>query len=222
MSPQGRADGSHAIGMPGTSPAGIYLSSIMSDDIHIAITRRVRSGHLADFERLLGDFSSRSLAEPGARGMHFIYPPPESSSGEYGILHSFANEAERDAFYRSLLYQQWLKDIAPLTEGEAIHRKLTGLEAWFRNSGEASPPRWKMAVLTWVAVWPVSMIVPAALLPFVSPFLHPILTSGTIAAGIVSVLTWLAMPLLVKMAHPWLQTRTPSPVHKSEIQSHES
>ena len=130
MSPQGRADGPHAIGMPGTSPAGIYLSSIKSDDNHIAITRRVRSGQLADYERLLGDFSSRSLAEPGARGMHFIYPPPESSSGEYGILHSFANEAERDAFYRSLLYQQWLKDIAPSTE----------LRKWFRHD----PIKWKL------------------------------------------------------------------------------
>jgi antibiotic biosynthesis monooxygenase (ABM) superfamily enzyme len=183
----------------------------MSDDIHIAITRRVRSGHLAEFERLLADFSRRSLAEPGARGMHFLHPPPGSSSAEYGILHSFASVAERDAFYQSRLYRQWLKDIAPLTEGEAIHRELSGLEAWFRNSEGPHPPRWKMAVLTWVAVWPVSMIVPAVLLPSVSPFLHPILAAGTIAAGIVSVLTWGAMPLLVKMAHPWLQTPNREP-----------
>ncbi len=140
----------------------------MSDDIHIAITRRVRSGYLADFERLLTDFSSRSLAEPGARGMHFLHPPPGSSSAEYGILHSFASEAERDAFYRSPLYRQWLKDIAPLTEGEAIHRELSGLEAWFRHPGESIPPRWKMALLTWVAVWPV---------------IHLIVTQGSLAFG---------------------------------------
>ncbi len=189
----------------------------MSEDIHIAITRRVRSGHLAAFERLLADFSSRSLAEPGARGMHFLHPPPGSDSAEYGILHSFSSEAERDAFYRSPLYRQWLKDIAPLTEGKAIHRELSGLEAWFRHPGEPIPPRWKMAVLTWLAVWPVSMIVPAAVLPIVSPFLHPILASGTIAAGIVSVLTWMAMPLLVKMAHPWLQTHDLDPESKNQI-----
>lgn len=186
----------------------------MSDDIHIAVTRRVRSGHLADFERLLVDFSSRSLAEPGARGMHFLRPAPGSSSAEYGILHSFSSEAERDAFYRSPLYQQWLKDIAPLTEGEAFHRELSGLEAWFRHPGEAIPPRWKMALLTWAAVWPVSMLVPAAMLPFVSPFLHPILAAGVIAAGIVIVLTWVAMPLLVKISHPWLRTHNPNPKSK--------
>ncbi|HMN97254.1 MAG TPA: antibiotic biosynthesis monooxygenase [Phycisphaerales bacterium] len=191
----------------------------MGDEIHIAITRRVRRGHLAEFERRLADFASRALAEPGARGMHLLHPPPGSGSAEYGILHSFAGAAERDAFHRSPLYQQWLEDIAPLTEGEAVHRELTGLEAWFRRPGELPPPRWKMAVLTWVAVWPVSMIVPLAILPFASPFLHPILAAGVIAAGIVIVLTWVAMPLLAKLAHPWLRAPALSQKHEPENQT---
>jgi len=63
----------------------------MDKPIHIAITRRVRKPHVAEFERAPTDFARRSLAEPGARGVHCLYPPPGSGSTEYGIMRSFAN-----------------------------------------------------------------------------------------------------------------------------------
>jgi uncharacterized protein len=66
------------------------------------------------------------------------------------------------------------------------------------------PPRWKMAVLTWIAVWAVSMLVPTILVPLLGPDSPKVLSAGLISAGIVVILTWVAMPLLVKVAHPWL------------------
>ncbi len=61
-----------------------------------------------------------------------------------------------------------------------------------------------MALLTWVAVWPVSILVPAALNPLLGPKFNFYIGAGIIAAGIVVVLTWVAMPLLIKVAHEWL------------------
>ncbi len=181
----------------------------MDHTIHIAITRQVYPEHVAEFERRLADFASRSLAESGARGVHCLYPPPGSGSTEYGILRSFGSEAERDAFYRSSLYQDWLREITPLTEGAPVYRQLSGLEAWFRSSQGGLPPRWKMALLTWAAVWPVSMLVPALLLPLFGHQLPKVLVSGMISACIVVVLTWVAMPLLVKIAYRWLHPPKP-------------
>ena len=136
--------------------------------------------------------------------MHCLHPPPGSDSTEYGIMRSFANTADRDAFYQTPLYQEWLARIEPMVEGEATYRQLDGLEAWFRNPHGPMPPRWKMALLTWIAVWPVSMLVPAILVPLLGPNFPQVLTAGLIAAGIVVILTWVAMPVLVKAAHPWL------------------
>ena len=79
----------------------------MGDPIHIAITRRVRKERVADFERALADFASRSLAEPGTRGVHCLHPPPGSDSREYGIMRSFASAEDRQAFYE-ILYLQGL------------------------------------------------------------------------------------------------------------------
>lgn len=176
----------------------------MGGSIHIAITRRVRKSHVAEFERALGEFASRSLAEPGARGVHCLHPPAGSDSMEYGILRTFASAADRDAFYNTALYREWLTRIEPMVEGEATCRQLDGLEAWFRDPHGHMPARWKMALLTWVAVWPVSMLVPAILMPLLGPNFPRVLTAGAIAAGIVVILTWVAMPLLVKITHPWL------------------
>jgi antibiotic biosynthesis monooxygenase (ABM) superfamily enzyme len=183
----------------------------MDDTIHIAILRRVRKEHAAAFERALADFVSRSLAEPGARGVHCIYPPPGSGSLEYGILRSFARAADRDAFYKTALYKEWLATIEPMVEGEPTYRRLEGLEAWFRAPHDRLPPRWKMALLTWIAVWPVSMLVAAIVLPLLGPTFPRILASGVVAGGIVAVLTWGAMPLLVKLARPWLHPESSTP-----------
>ena len=181
----------------------------MSETLHIAIVRRVRETHVEPFERALAEFASRSLAEPGARGVHCIYPPPGSSSLDYGILRSFASAADRDAFYKTALYKEWLARIEPMVEGEPAYKRLEGLEAWFRDARAPLPPRWKMALLTWIAVWPVSMLVPAILLPLLGPILPRVLASGVVAGGIVAVLTWGAMPLLVKLAHAWLHPEKP-------------
>jgi quinol monooxygenase YgiN len=83
----------------------------MGRPIHIAMTRRVRKTHIAQFEHALADFASRFLAEPGARGVHCLHPPPGSSSTEYGIMRSFASAADRDALYQMPLYQEWLDRI---------------------------------------------------------------------------------------------------------------
>jgi antibiotic biosynthesis monooxygenase (ABM) superfamily enzyme len=176
----------------------------MSGPIHVAITRCVRKSHVAEFERALADFASRSLTEPGARGVHCLHPPPGSDSTEYGILRSFASTADRDAFYRTPVYQEWLARIEPMVEGEPTYRRLDGLEAWFRDPHGSMPPRWKMALLTWIAVWPVSMLVPAIFRPLLGPDFPDPLAAGLVAAGIVLILTWVAMPVLVRLAHSWL------------------
>jgi antibiotic biosynthesis monooxygenase (ABM) superfamily enzyme len=68
------------------------------------------------------------------------------------------------------------------------------------------PPRWKMAIVTVVGVWPVSLLVPWLLNPLVSGLPAP-LQVLSMAVGIVILLTWAVMPLLVRMLSPWLQPR---------------
>jgi hypothetical protein len=181
----------------------------VNQPVHIAISRRIKPGCEAEFQRALKEFFQTSFAHLGVHGAGMLVPPPGSSSPEYGILRTFANARERDDFYASPMFKAWEEKIKPLTEGEPVYRQLNGLEAWFR-SPQNPPPRWKMAVLTWVAVWPVSMAVPAVLYPLMGQSVPNVLFAGAVAGGIVLALTWVAMPMLVALAKGWLSPQTKS------------
>lgn len=182
----------------------------MSGQVHVAVVRRIRAEYVAEFERELNAFASRSLADPRSRGVQLLYPAPGSDSREYGILRSFADAADRDAFYASAFYREWTASVEPMQETAPVYREVEGLEAWFREPHHSMPPRWKMALLTWAAVWPVSMLVPRLLGPLLPGSLPLFVKAGFISAGIVLALTWAAMPLLVRAARPWLHPQSPS------------
>ena len=179
-------------------------ANAVSQPIHVAITRRIKPGCEQEFETALKEFFDNSLAQTGVQGAVMLVPPPGSSSTEYGIIRSFASAAERDSFYASPLYVEWKNRVAPLSEGEPKISDLHGLEAFFRISGANPPPRWKMAIATYIGVEIVT--IPLAL------------TLGRAVSGwslwaanplqnifVVGLLTWVVMPVITKALSGWLR-----------------
>ena len=178
--------------------------------IHVAITRRVRPGCEAEFQHALREFLRASFAHGGVFGASMLTPPPGSHSREYGILRTFADEKERDQFYNSPLFKSWKERAATLTEGEPEYRQLHGLEAWFRSAG-GHPPRWKMAFVTLLGVYPVSLLIGLTIAPLLRK-LPLALNVFVVSALIVTCLTWLIMPTLTRWFRPWLN---PQPEKKA-------
>ncbi len=170
--------------------------------VTVAITRRVRPGREKEFEERLRAFIQRSLAAGGVLGANILVPPP--GSRDYGILRTFADAKERDAFYESALFQAWEMEVAPLVEGDPHIRDMHGLEAWFHQNGEGRPPRWKMAAVTLLGVYPLSLLLPWLIYRIVGSqprWLFALLVSSAMVAS----LTWLVMPKLVHVLEPWLK-----------------
>ncbi len=175
--------------------------------IHIAITRRVRLGCEAEFQQALREFFQASFAHGGVLGATMIVPPPGSDSREFGILRTFADEKERDAFYASRIFKAWEEKCAPLTEsGSWSQRPLHGLEAWFR-SPQNPPPKWKMAFATFLGVFLLAMILNLTLGPLIRewPFVP---RNAVFNAAVVALLAWVVMPLLTRLLHRWLQPQS--------------
>jgi len=180
-----------------------------AEAVAVLTLRTVRAGCEERFEAALHDFIARSLHAEGQRGVHVLRPEPGIGSREYGIVRRFDSRVSRDRFYGSPLFRQWEAALSPLTEGEPRHQELSGLETWFTLPGQRAlipPPRWKMAVVTVIGVWPVSMLVPWLLNPFITN-LPQLLQALAVAVGIVIVLTWAVMPVLARILHPWLEHR---------------
>jgi uncharacterized protein len=171
--------------------------------IHVAITRRVRPGCETQFQQELREFLQRSFAQGGVMGAQILTPVPGSDSREYGILRTFADEKERDEFYASPMFKDWRERAKELTEGEPQYRQLHGLEAWFRSPG-GPPPRWKMAVVTLLGVYPVSLLIGILLGPHLRKLPLP-LNLFVVSALIVTCLTWLVMPVLTRWLKTWLR-----------------
>ena len=69
------------------------------------------------------------------------------------------------------------------------------------------PPRWKLAVVGWVAVYPVVTLFQWALGPLLAPLPLPLRT--LLATGLMApALTYAAMPLASRLLRGWLAAPT--------------
>ena len=173
-----------------------------SGPLTVVVTWRVRQGYEQEFETWRREISAAALRFPGHMGIDVILPG--TTRGEYVVIFRFDTYQHLRAWQESDIRSELLKKAEPFREREPSYGLESGLEYWFAPSGiTPSPPRWKMAIVTVLGVWPVSMLVPWLLNPLIGN-LSLTLQALIIAVGIVIVLTWVVMPLLVKILRRWL------------------
>jgi antibiotic biosynthesis monooxygenase (ABM) superfamily enzyme len=177
----------------------------MNTPVHVAITRTVKPGCEEAFEEAIRSFFAESLKDKASLGAQLLRPIPGTSTRTYGILRSFANEKDRDAFYQSEGFLRWQEAVKAYVEEDYSRRNLHGLEAFFTDPGIIdNPPRWKMATLTWLGVWPTVLVVSALISDRLTgwPFW---LNNGFSNVFVVAALAWVVMPVLTRLARPWLR-----------------
>jgi antibiotic biosynthesis monooxygenase (ABM) superfamily enzyme len=175
--------------------------------VHFAVTRQVRPGCEQAFEEALREFARESLGVSGTSGVHLIAPVPGTEGCEYGILRSFESEEASRRFYESELFSNWQERVTELVVGEPVRRRLHGLEAFFRDTKHAPPPRWKMAVVTWMGVFP-SVLLWSSLLPKILNGLPSLVVVAIVNVFVVVTLAWGVMPLFTRIFAGWLHNRT--------------
>jgi hypothetical protein len=179
---------------------------MLMDVVHIAVTRQVKPGYEQTFEEALREFARESLRVPGTTGVHLIAPVPGTDGCEYGILRSFESEEASSRFYESDLFRNWQEQVGGMVAGEPVRRRLHGLEALFRDTQHAPPPRWKMAVVTWMGVFP-SVLLWSSLLPKLLSSLPSLAVMAIVNVFVVVTLAWGVMPLLTRIFAGWLHKR---------------
>lgn len=167
----------------------------------VIVTWRVRKGREREFEAWHHELSDAALTFPGHMGVNVI----RSSVGgqEFVVIFRFDTYEHLRAWQESDIHRELMRKSQPFREKEPSHRLESGLEFWFTQPGQAFPPRWKMALVTFLGVWPASLFL-SWLLNLLAGTLPVVLKTLLVACGLVILLTWVIMPALVKILKRWL------------------
>ena len=180
---------------PGSTPPATAL-----------VTRRVRRGRAAEFEHLMAGIQAVAAQFPGHMG-GFLIPPEQTEQGCYRMLFAFDTEAHLQDWMQSQERQQWHQRIADVTHAGTATRVLSGLETWFAlpaASTRLPPARWKMAIVTWMAIFPLTLLMSHTISPLLGAWIHPPGVVMVSTALITVAMTWVVMPSLVPLFARWL------------------
>ncbi|MGE5492777.1 MAG: antibiotic biosynthesis monooxygenase [Actinomycetota bacterium] len=167
-------------------------------------SRRPRPGCGPAYEALVRGMFSEVRRFPGFQGAELI--PPVAAEGDYQVVLKFSTEKEMAAWDDSEARRQWHARLATVAEGKPEYRLLTGLEAWFTPplvEARRVPPRGRMALVSWLGIFPTVLFLQLALLPVLAP-LPLVLRVGIFTALVVLIMTWGVMPRLTQWLRPWL------------------
>ena len=169
------------------------------------VTRRVKPGHEPFYEKFLEGIIGAATRFPGHLGVE-VFRPESASAGEYRVVYRFDSGEHLRAWLDSDQHAAWLERAEPHVIGPVRTQFVTGLETWFTLPGQrakAPPPPYKMALLTWVTIFPLITLVVIVLEPLLEG-LGRVPRLAITTAVTVPVMTWLVMPRVTRLLRRWL------------------
>ena len=180
-----------------------YNASQNQKEATEVISRNIKPGHEKDYDDWLRRYMKLENKAPGYLSTTIIAPGGNSSTVRY-IINRFSDKASMDAWKNSR------EALALVEEANGCSTRhyvsATGLETWFfvpDFKAIIPPPRWKMAVIVFIAAYIVSSLSRSVLTPFLPSW--PFLINTVIYTSILVVsLTFIMMPVLSKLLRRWL------------------
>ena len=176
------------------------------ESVTVVFTHTVKPGCEAAYEQWVKGISKAAAGFEGYAGISVLRPNLKERAEHVSILR-FNCYDNLEAWMTSEVRQRWLEQVSALTTHLPTHTQiLTGLETWFVLPGQpmkTPPPRYKMAILTWVSVYGLLMLLGFTLAPLLSA-LPAFVRTLIISVIMVVLITYAVMPQLTKMTAKWL------------------
>ena len=168
-------------------------------------SRRVKPGREREFEEWVSGMLAAANRFPGYLGSE-VLRPSDPEDDEYRIISRFDHASNLHAWENSEERHHWLRQSRPLLhEKEKVH-VLTGLETWFTlpsKPGEPAPPRYKMAIVTWLAVFPVVAVIFSLFGQWLN-LLPTLLRTLVFTVVMITLMTYVIMPRMTRLFSFWL------------------
>lgn len=173
--------------------------------VTVVISQLVKPGCEQVYEQWIKGIANEAMKFKGHLGINKIRPQ-KGIRPEYVIIFKFDRYTNLKKWMASDARKQWLAKSNQLIQDAPNVQLLNGMEAWFTLPGKplkSPPPRYKMAILTWVAVYTLLNIFTYVLAPVIRGF--PAFIGQLLISGIMVVLlTYVVMPQLTRLFYKWL------------------
>ncbi|MDJ0588512.1 MAG: antibiotic biosynthesis monooxygenase [Pleurocapsa sp. MO_226.B13] len=182
-------------------------SDLSDPPVTVVVSRRVKPGCEAAFEKFISGITAAAMTFEGHLGTN-VFRPSNPEDREYKIIFKFDRASNLRIWEESECRRQWLARAESLRLEPARIRVITGLETWFTLPSPKRilpPPRYKMATITLLALFPLIQIANLTLTPWLALLPLPLLLRSLIVTAIlVLLMTYVVMPRMTKLFSKWL------------------
>lgn len=172
------------------------------------ITHQVAKDKHAEYEAWLNEIAPQCKNAPGHLDWQIIRPIAGLTE-TYTIVIRFDTQSHLRGWMESAQRSELIQRVSPLlVKGDDFYIS-SGLDFWFTSekANTKIPIRWKQALVTWSAIYPLVLILPLLVLPAMhwmgvpeNRYLDTLVVTGIA----VLLMVYLVMPRYTKLIHRWL------------------
>ncbi|MFJ8162019.1 antibiotic biosynthesis monooxygenase [Streptomyces sp. NPDC096136] len=172
-------------------------------EVSLLIARQVEPGYEEAFETWARGILETAARFPDHLGYGLFRPAAEGAP--WFLVHRFRDQEAFQRWQDSPERAEWFAHCEGHHHTEIARRELHGMETWFAKPGTTrpAPPRWKMAISSGLAIFPISLVGNAVLGPYLVD-LGSVLRTAVFAAVFSTLMTYAAMPAVSRLLRPWL------------------
>ena len=172
--------------------------------VTVVVSRTVFPGREKDYDDWVRRLVVAATEAQGNLGVTMLVPEPGKTGLRHVVMY-FADEKSMHLWETSYIRQKLSHEADVFSR--RVRQEATGLETWFAIPDcpqLETPPHWKMAVVTFLAVYALSIII-LPLLKLIFKDINFYLESVLVAGLLVVILTWAVMPFLSRhVFRKWL------------------
>jgi antibiotic biosynthesis monooxygenase (ABM) superfamily enzyme len=173
--------------------------------VTVSVVRNAKPERRAEFEEWISGLIELAARFPGYLGA-VVFRPIDPDDTAYRVVFKFDSAGNLKRWEHSKERRECLHRGEPLQQGPLEMQVLTGLEAWFAlpaKEGRPPPPRHKMAVVTWLAVYPLLTTIFFVLGSFLVQLPLPLRTL-LMTLIMVPTMFYVVMPGMTRLFVKWL------------------
>jgi hypothetical protein len=173
----------------------------------VVVSHRLAADRHAPYERWLRKIEPVCRAAPGFADWQVVRPVP-GLTDTYTVVIRFDHREHLRQWMESPQRIGLVEELHTLIGDEGHSVISSGLDFWFsRRAQTPVPVRWKQALVTWSAIYPLAMGVPLLVVPALARVgLHPghPLTMLVVTGVVVLLMVYVVMPRYTRLIRRWL------------------